>query len=40
MGKALTLSKRIGDALLSARPQSDVKEPTITVYIGNDVEIQ
>jgi hypothetical protein len=34
--QALDLGKHIGGALLSARPESDVTVPAITIYIGND----
>lgn len=34
--QALDLSKYIGGALLSARPEGDVEFPTITLFIGND----
>lgn len=38
--QALALSKRIGNALLSANPETniDIQVPRITVYIGNDYE--
>lgn len=37
---ALALSKRLGNALLSARPEEDMTEQSnITVFIGNDFEL-